>query len=260
MIGILDSGVGGLSVLREVCALMPGAEISYVGDCAFCPYGTKSTAELRNRIGTVVESLLAQGARVIVLACNSATIQAVHWCREQWPQVPFVGMEPGVKPAVAATRTKVIGVLATEASLTGDMFQDLVSKHSQDCQILTRACPKFVELVEEGLLEGESVEVAVREYGQPLVDAGADVLVLGCTHYPFLKNAIAQILPNTVLIDTGPAVARRVHDVLAHIENEQRETAQLTIFTSGPPETMTKLLKKLLPEIEGTVQHLPLSS
>ena len=254
MIGILDSGVGGLSVLREIRALMPQEEITYVGDSAFCPYGTKSGEVLRERVKGIVEFLLAREARVIVLACNSATIQAVQWCREQWPDVPFVGMEPGVKPAVLATQSKVIGVLATEASLTGEMFAQLVARHGQSCRILTQACPQFVDLVEAGQLDGPEVKAAIAEYAGPLVAEGADVLVLGCTHYPFLKTAIAHSFPACTLIDTGSAVARQVREVLTIGENSSAGIIQY--WTSGEVALMKSLLPKLLPELPGPVSWL----
>ena len=254
MIGILDSGVGGLSVLREVRALLPEREVLYVGDSAFCPYGAKSREVLQARIGGIVEFLLGHGASVIVLACNSATIQAVKWCRQRWPDVSFVGMEPGVKPAVEATRSKMIGVLATEASLTGEMFRELVERHSQDCEILTQACPKFVELVEQGILEGVQVEAAVREYGEPLVQRGVDVLVLGCTHYPFLKKEVARVFPDVHLVDTGAAVARRVADVC----KLSKAGGSVRFFTSGEPDKMREFLAQLLPEVSGEVGQLRL--
>lgn len=261
MIGILDSGVGGLSVLREVHALLPAEKLTYVGDSAYCPYGAKSGEVLRRRVSGVVEFLLQKEARLIVLGCNSATIQAIHWCREQWPDIPFVGMEPGVKPAVKATASRVIGVLATEASLTGTMFTDLVAKHCQDCRVLTQACPQFVELVEAGCLEGPEVEQAVLRYAEPLVRQGADVLVLGCTHYPFLKPVIAKMFSHCEIIDTGEAVARQVEKVLPSIREKDvsscsaDESEQVSYWTSGKVETMESLRPLLLPQLPGSVSH-----
>ncbi|GHC43514.1 glutamate racemase [Roseibacillus persicicus] len=258
MIGVLDSGVGGLSVLREIRALLPGEDLVYVGDSAFCPYGAKSGEVLRERVGGIVEFMLGEGAEVIVMACNSATIQAIKWCRERWPEVPFVGMEPGVKPAVEATRSQVIGVLATEASLTGEMFADLVERCCHGCQVLTSPCPKFVELVEAGTLCGPEVDEAIWEYGGPLVMGGADVLVLGCTHYPFLKSEIARIFPEVTLIDTGGAVARRVGEVLGRGSEPEAREGAVSFYTSGSVEVMEGLLPKLLPKVRGQIAGLPL--
>lgn len=256
MIGVLDSGLGGISVLREIARALPGEDLVYVGDSAFCPYGAKPSAVLRERVGAIVEFLLREGAELIVLACNSATIQAIEWCRGEWPEVPFVGMEPGVKPAVAETRSGVIGVLATEASLTGEMFARLVERCGEGCEVLTQACPAFVELVEAGVLEGEAVEAAVRGYAGPLVAAGADVLVLGCTHYPFLREAVARIFPKVTLIDTGAAVARRVGEVLGG--RAAGSGGEVVFWTSGDVLRMRELLPQLAPELGGGVRSLSL--
>lgn len=243
-------------MLREVRALLPQEELIYVGDSSYCPYGAKPGEVLRERVGGIVEFLLREGAEVIVLACNSASIQAVEWCREKWPEVAFVAMEPGVKPAAKASRSRVIGVLATEASLTGEMFQRLVEKHGEGCQVLTQACPRFVELVEEGILAGPEVDEAIWEYGGPLVMGGADALVLGCTHYPFLKTEIGRLFPEVTLIDTGAAVARQVKEVLG--PRQGREGNKVRFLTSGAPEVMHALLPTLLPQVEGTVVGLKL--
>ena len=206
---------------------------------------------LCERVGGIVEFLLEEGARVIVLACNSATIQSIQWCRERWPEVAFVGMEPGVKPAVKATRSQVIGVLATEASLTGEMFAKLLQEQCEGCEVLTQACPKFVELVEAGTLAGPEVDEAIWEYGGPLVMGGADVLVLGCTHYPFLKEEIARVFPEVTLVDTGAAVARRVGKVLG--VKKEEEVGTVRFYTSGEVAVMEGLLELLVPGMGGVV-------
>jgi glutamate racemase len=212
-------------------------------------------------VGGVVEYLLAEGAEVVVLACNSATIQAVEWCREKWPAISFVGMEPGVKPAVAQTRSGVIGVFATEASLTGEMFARLVARCGSGCEVLTRACPRFVELVEEGIFSGEKVEAAVREYGDELVAAGADVLVLGCTHYHFLEESIQAVYPQAALVNTGAAVARRVLQVWEEGGvNASALRGEIRFLTSGSVARMEKLRNRLVPELNGPVAELPLLS
>ena len=254
VIGILDSGVGGLSVLREIRSLLPEEVIAYVGDSAFCPYGSKPGHLLRERVSELVEFLLARGAKLIVLACNSATIQAIHWCRQKWPEVTFVGMEPGVKPAVKASKNQIIGVLATEASLTGQMFRDLVQQHGKNCQVLTRACPKFVELVEEGCLAGPEVERAAKEYADPLISKGADVLVLGCTHYPFLKPELVKLYPEIEFIDTGAAVARQVKEVLR--TDLQPGSGQVSLWSSGEVVLMAELLPILVPGLMGEILSL----
>ena len=243
-------------MLREIARLLPTADLLYVGDSAFCPYGAKSTEVLRTRIGILVEFLLAEGAEIVVLACNSATIQAVEWCRAEWPGVTFVGMEPGVKPAVSQTQTGVIGVLATEASLTGEMFRKLVDRCCVGCQVLTQACPEFVELVERGIFSGEEVEEAVRQYAGPLVAGGADVIVLGCSHYPFLQEVIERLYPQVTLINTGPAVARRVQEL--SLDSVDTGQGELTFWTSGELAQMQSLLPMLAPELVGEIRRLDL--
>ena len=245
-IGILDSGVGGLSVLREIRRRFPPADIDYIGDSAWCPYGNKEPEVIRDRVGKIVDSLVENGASLIVIACNSATIHAVEWLRGKYP-LPFVGMEPGVKPACKLTKTKVVGVLATEASIEGDKFHELLERTAGDVNVITRACPKFVELVERGIFAGPEVDRAVDDYVGPILEKGADVLVLGCTHYPFLTESIRRRIPDSVnLIDTGEAVARRVEDFF-EIESG---SGLLKIETSGDVDHLKKLVPILLPDLE----------
>ncbi|YCM44482.1 glutamate racemase [Verrucomicrobiaceae bacterium 227] len=251
---MLDSGVGGLSVLREIHALMPGHSIHYVGDTAWCPYGAKSFEEIIARTSRLTDELLSRGAEVIVLACNSATIAAIEALRAKYP-VPFIGMEPGVKPAAAMTKSNIIGVLATEVSLRGDKFHNLVSAHANDLRVITQPCPRFVELVEEGILEGPEVESAIDEYARPLVETGADVLILGCSHYPFLKPALVKALPGHVrFIDTGDAIARRVSS--HELPRPNHPTIQ--IQTTGDPGIFNKLLPLLAPMFPANCTQLTL--
>lgn len=250
-IGILDSGVGGLSVLREIHALLPGASIRYIGDSAYCPYGTKSPEAIIERVTGIADSLVASGAKILVIACNSATIHAVGPLRAVYP-LPIVGMEPGVKPAAERTRSGVVGVLATEASIAGEKFHRLVSAHASGVRVITRPCPRFVELVEEGILEGPEAESAVDEALAPLLEAGADTIVLGCTHYPFLRPVIEERLPEGVeVVDTGPAVARRVASVVGDLSTSSEEMSGIAIETTGDLETLERLLPVLLPGVSA---------
>lgn len=263
-IGILDSGVGGLSVLREIRALAPANPLLYVADSAWCPYGTRSAQEIRQRVFKLTDHLLAEGAGLIVVACNSATIAAVEALRSSYP-VSFVGMEPGIKPAASLTRSGVIGVLATEASLAGEKFHRLVDTHAREVRVITQPCPDFVTLVEEGQLEGEEVDAAIDHYARPLVEQkGADVLVLGCTHYPFLAPAITRRLGHEIrLIDTSRAVAHRVMDLLpqpARPSTNKETAARVTAFTSANPERISALLALLVPAISTEVVALPAST
>ncbi len=260
-IGLLDSGVGGLSVLREIHTLLPGAELHYVGDSAWCPYGTKSSEVICQRVFEISDYLLSRGAEILVIACNSATIHAVGALRASYP-LPVVGMEPAVKPAAELTRSGVIGVLATEASIAGEKFHQLVSTHARGVRVITRPCPRFVELVEAGQLTGPEVESAVDEAVAPLLEAGADVFVLGCTHYPFLRGVIESRLPaGTKVVDTGPAVARRVKSLLDSNGDDGRRSAcptatpSILIETTGPLETLNRLLPTLLPHLTVKAGH-----
>ncbi|CAA6691873.1 MULTISPECIES: glutamate racemase [unclassified Lentimonas] len=218
-IGILDSGMGGLSVLREIRRELPDESLLYVGDSAFCPYGGKTTEVIIKRVRHISDWLIARGAKLIVIACNSATIAAVETLRAE-VLIPIVGMEPGLKPACALSKSRVVGVLATETSLAGEKFHRLLNHHAtDDIKVITRPCPRFVELVEAGMLTGPEVQVAVENAILPLLQAGADTLVLGCTHYPFLAPVIREVAgPEMQLIDTGAAVARRVRQQLEHYQ------------------------------------------
>lgn len=258
-IGILDSGVGGLSVLTEIRKLLPSSPVHYVGDSAWCPYGNKDPEVIRSRVMDITDYLIGRGAGIIVIACNSATIHGVGDLRATYP-IPIVGMEPGVKPAAEQSRAATVGVLATEASIAGEKFHQLVSNHAKGVKVITRPCPRFVELVEAGTLSGEEVDSAVEEALQPILEAGADVVVLGCTHYPFLRASIEKHLPEGVsLIDTGPAVARRVQSQLL-ITGQQESDGPILVETTGELDLLKKLLPSLLPGIPCETAHCEINS
>jgi glutamate racemase len=209
VIGVFDSGLGGLSVLRELTVALPQADFLYVSDAGHCPYGGKRAAEITDRAEAITDFLLAQGARLVVVACNTATIAAIESLRAGYA-VSFVGMEPAVKPAAALTKTGVVGVLATGAALAGEKLHQLIERHAAGVRVLTQPCPGLVEQVEAGAIDSPETRALVRRYTAPLLRQGADVLVLGCTHYPFLKAVIqAEVGSGITLLDTGAAVARR---------------------------------------------------
>ncbi len=213
-IGIFDSGVGGLSVLRALRERLPQESFIYYADTAHCPYGGQSRAAIQARAIAVSEALIDAGVKLIVVACNTATIAAIAALRSRF-DLPFVAMEPGVKPAAMASRSGHVGVLATASSLAGERFQALVDAHAKNITVHTRACTGWVEWVESGRHAEPDCEVALRADVQPLLDAQCDVLVLGCTHFPFLTPALSRIVgPSVQLLDTGPAVARQVERVL----------------------------------------------
>ncbi len=254
-IGILDSGVGGLSVLREIQKLLPGIPIHYVGDSAWCPYGNKPPEQIQERSFEVTDYLIQRGATIIVIACNSATIHAVGALRDTYP-IPIVGMEPAVKPAATETRTGVVGVLATEASIAGEKFLRLVDTHAKGVRVITRPCPRFVELVERGILDGPEVVAAIDEAVLPLLEEGADVFVLGCTHYPFLRPIIEERLPaGAILIDTGPAVARRTQSLLDLPSDPFERSSDIVIETTGELAHLDGILPLLLPDLNVTTGH-----
>lgn len=246
-IGVFDSGLGGLSVLREITRLLPQERAIYVADSGHCPYGGKSQDEILARATAITEFLLARGAKLIVVACNTATIAAVEALRATY-SVSFVGMEPAVKPAVAATRSGVIGVLATGAALAGSKLHRLIDAHAGSVRVITQPCPGLVECVERGALDGAETRALLRRYTEPLRAAGADTIVLGCTHYPFLRPALADLLgPEVRLLDTGEAVARRVASLLAREQLQAPATSSGGVdwFTSGDPAAMIEVGARL---------------
>jgi glutamate racemase len=214
-IGVFDSGVGGLSVLHAIRRLMPDEELIYVADSAHVPYGEQSSAYIQQRALTLTRFLLAQGVCAVVVACNTATAAAAGLLRATFA-VPIVAMEPAVKPAVAATRTGVVGVLATTGTLQSATFAALLGRFAGGVTVVAQPCPGLVEQVEAGDLAGPATRALVEAYTAPLLAAGADTLVLGCTHYPFLRPLIAEVAgPQVTLVETGGAVARRLQQVLA---------------------------------------------
>ena len=224
-IGIFDSGVGGLSVLRRIRETVPGHRCVYYADNAYCPYGDKSAEFIVGRAREITELLLSKGADVIVVACNTATAAAIAALRAEYG-VPFVGMEPAVKPAALGTQTGVVGVLATAGTLKSSKYLDTRGRFEDDVRIVERAGRGFVELVESFELEGRHAEQVVRAALEPLLEAGADRIVLGCTHYPFLLPVMRKVAAGVArpafaaaspvdFIDPAPAVARRLASVLA---------------------------------------------
>jgi glutamate racemase len=209
-IALFDSGLGGLSVLREVRRLLPRHDLLYLADTAYCPYGPRPPAVVRARSLAIGRWLVGQGAGLLVVACNTASSAALELLRAELP-IPVVGMEPGLKPAAAITRSGRVGVLATTNTLSGSRFATLVERYAAAVEVITQPCPGLVEQVERGDLEGPTTRALVERYVAPLLAHRADVLVLGCTHYPFLRPVIADVAgPSVAIVDTGPAVAEQV--------------------------------------------------
>ncbi|MEW6039555.1 MAG: glutamate racemase [Pseudomonadota bacterium] len=209
-IGVFDSGVGGLSVLREIRAALPHENLVYVADSEHLPYGSKSVEYIERRALAVGRFLLGRGAKAIVVACNTATAAAITALRAEFG-VPVIGMEPGIKPAIALSKSRIVGVLATEGTLKSAKFRDLVSRTGEAVEVIAQACPGWVEQVERGELVGPATRDLVRRYTEPVLERGADTLVLGCTHYPFLGELIADVAgPEVSIVETGTAVARQL--------------------------------------------------
>lgn len=230
MIGVFDSGVGGMSVLREIVKLFPRERFVYFADSGNCPYGDKSREFIRQRAVWITQFLLDKGATTIVVACNTATAAAISELRAQWPEIPFVGMEPAVKPAALGTGTGVVGVLATAGTLKGGNYLDLREKYSSSVTVVEHVGRGFVELVEKGATSLQDAEPVVRASLEPLLEAGADVIVLGCTHYPFLIDTISAVAGESVrVIDPAPAVAAQV----ARLHKPADDGPDVEILSSG---------------------------
>jgi len=246
-VGVFDSGVGGLSVLREIRQLLPAESLLYVADSGHVPYGEKSPDYIRARSLAISEFLLGQGAKALVLACNTATAAAVAELRGRYPQLPIIGMEPAVKPAAAATRSGVVGVLATTGTLKSAKFVALLDRFAGNVRVITRPCPGLVERIEAGELNGAGTRELLRSWVEPLLAEGCDTLILGCTHYPFIKPLLRELVPASVsLIDTGAAVARRLRQLLAERDLlAVGGEGKLRFWSTGRPEEMAAVLPRL---------------
>jgi glutamate racemase len=235
-IGVFDSGVGGLSVLREIHRLLPGEDLIYVADSGHAPYGDKPAAFVQARAEHILRQLRRAGCKAVVVACNTVTGLSIQALRAQHPGWPLVAIEPAVKPAAALTRSGVMGVLATRNTVASPGLTRLIAEHAAGVQVLRQACPGWVERVERGELDGPDTEAAVADRVQPLLDAGADVLVLGCTHYPFLLPVIQRIAgPCVAILDPAPAVARELARRLteARLLNSRPRGGMVRFWTSG---------------------------
>ncbi len=255
-IGVFDSGAGGLSIVAAIRAALPAQPIVYFADTAYAPYGLRSDQEILARTQQCCKHLFERGIAALVLACNTATANAIDELRA-WAPVPVVGVEPGLKPAASATKKGIVGVLATQATLGSRRYRDLlrrVQEHAPGVRFLEHAAPGWVELVESGELDSPRARALVREAVQPLIEAQADTLVLGCTHFPFLQRIIREYAGAALLLETGPAVARelqrRVAPVSAAPGSSARSPADssqlLELETSGDRVRFCALAARLL--------------
>ncbi|PYC24965.1 glutamate racemase [Pseudomonas mosselii] len=258
-VGVMDSGVGGLSVLAEIQRLLPNESLLYLADSGHVPYGEKSPDYIRQRLRLIAGFFHEQGAKALVLACNTATVAAVADLRELYPDWPLVGMEPAVKPAAAATRSGVVGVLATTGTLQSAKFAALLDRFANDVRVITQPCPGLVERIETGDLVSEQLRQLLSGYVKPLLAAGCDTLILGCTHYPFLRPMLAEMVPADVaIIDTGAAVARQLQRLLDARGLLGEGPAQATAFwSSGEPDSLQQVLPLLWSQSGSVQRFLP---
>ncbi|HCU57559.1 MAG TPA: glutamate racemase [Anaerolineaceae bacterium] len=256
-IGIFDSGVGGLSVLRAVRRELPCEDILYLGDQAHIPYGQRDKEQIREFSRAVTRYLLAQGAKLIVVACNTASAAALHDLRREFPDVAFVGMEPAVKPAAETTHTGKVGVLATPTTFGGELYASVVERFAGGVTLYQDACPGLVEQIEKGNLDGPEPRQILERALAPMLAGGIDTVVMGCTHYPFVIPLIESITgPGVRTIDPAPAIARQVRRLLEQngFLNPSAKGGAMQFHTSGTPEALAGLLPRLLGEagpVEG---------
>ena len=253
-IGVLDSGVGGLSVLREIHHLLPDHPTVYVADQLHLPYGPRPAHQVRAFVFSITEFLIEQGAVVVVLACNTASAASLLPLREAFPDVPFVGMEPAVKPAAEATKTGVVGVLTTRTTAAGPLYERVLNQYARDVQVITQVAPGLVPIAETQSQHTPQGRAVIQGYIEPLVEQGADQIVLACTHFPLLTDAIQAIAGSAVtLVDPSPAIARQVARVWP--EHLTPQPAPNQYFTSGDPVTFQRMLKQLI-GVESDVGRL----
>lgn len=251
MIGIFDSGIGGLSVFREIRKVLPDEKYIYFSDNAHCPYGEKSKEYIIDRARKITAFLLEEGADIIVVACNTATASAIASLRKEF-SVSFIGMEPAVKPAASSTKTGVVGVLATAGTLKAEKYLNTRGKLSEGVKIVEHIGQGFVELVEKGETTGPYAEGIIRESILPLIEQGADKIVLGCTHYPFLKDTImrvaGEIAPDRDIevIDPAPAVARHLFELMSEEGLICKDGFSISLHSSGDKTQLEKTYKTLL--------------
>lgn len=250
-IGVFDSGIGGLSVLRAIRALLPSQPVIYLGDQAHVPYGIRQLEEVRQFSNEIAQFLMEQGARLIVVACNTASVAALQSLRQIYPQIPFVGMEPAVKPAAEQTHSGTVGVLATTATFQTAMYASVVERFAQGVTVLENDCPGLVAQIEKGDLNGAETRRILEKALNPMLEKGVDTVVMGCTHYPFVIPLIQQIAgPQVRVIDPAPAIARQVkrmlevHQLLA----EENLPASVRFLTTGDPDNFSHLVHLLLNE------------
>jgi glutamate racemase len=250
-IGVFDSGVGGLSVLRALWEHLPNERYYYVADSLHCPYADHSPEEIQALSLGIADHLCDMGAKAIVVACNTASAGALTALRAHHPRVPIVGMVPALKAAVGLSQRATVGVLATQATISGELYREVQERFASEVQVIAQACPGLVEQIEAGEIGSPATEALLKDCLAPIIEAQADVLVLGCTHYPFVIPMLRRILgPEVLFLEPSDAVARQTGRVLAANGLEARASAGLapeTVFaTTGDPAAFERTLRRLL--------------
>jgi glutamate racemase len=249
-IGVFDSGVGGFSILKSIHQLLPAENLIYVADSAYAPYGPKGEAFIQDRCETIVQFFLQHNAKAVVLACNTATAAAIARLRLDYA-LPFIGVEPAIKPAAAQSRSGVVGVLATSGTIASDKFISLQNQFSGQVKIITRACPGLVELIEQVEFDEPATKKLLQEFIAPMLAEGADTLVLGCTHYSLIRDLIQQIAGSgVIIIDAGSAVARELERRLLALTlvNAGPAAGEVKFLTSGDTRYQRVLMQKYWPD------------
>jgi glutamate racemase len=247
-IGIFDSGLGGLSVWRQIVRQLPDESTVYFADRAHVPYGGRQPQEIRAYSEAICTALTEAGCKVIVVACNTASAVALHHLRERFPACLILGLEPAVKPAVAITRSGVVGVMATPATFQGRLYRATVGRHAASVQVVEQVCLGLADLVEAGDLAGTRTDALLLSFLEPMLAAGADTIVLGCTHYPFVIEAIRRLVgPDVAVIDPAPAVARHLGSLLHHYAMQAPAgTASHRFFTTGEAGQFDRDARRLI--------------
>lgn len=258
-IGVFDSGLGGLSVVRALIELIAqrvsSLTIDYVADSNHAPYGEKTHSFIVERSKTIADWLIKRQVDVLVIACNTATTQAIQQLRIQYPNILLVGVEPGVKPAAELTQTGVVGVIATQATLNSVRFKLLTERHGEQCQFICQIGQGWVEAIEQGISDSNTLAQLIRQALAPIDKTPADVLVLGCTHYPFLSHHIQHIAPRYKLVDTSKAIAQQVSRLLSDRLLAPQKT-QLNCFTTGSVQRIQDFLECLQLDAQTRIQFL----
>jgi glutamate racemase len=250
-IGIFDSGVGGVSVLRAIREQMPEESVIYFGDQGHIPYGPRPLEQIRSFSEAITNFLLERNAKIIVVACNTASAAALKYLRERFATVQFVGMEPAVKPAAEHTQTGKVGVLATPATFQGALYASVVERFANGVELFQDTCPGLVQQIEQGNLSGKTARKILEDALLPMLQKNIDTVVLGCTHYPFVIPLIQQVVGDKVrVIDSAPAVAKQTLRLLEArgLKNKSESNEGVKFYTSGDPEALRSLLPGLLGE------------